>query len=806
MSDNNELAQRINDLEKSIFKRLDRLENIVLKGQSAENSEAILDEAILDEAALADETVITAVTVETANIKTDVRPQLDSIAAAVSTPPTPPAPPKETPQWIKNLTDIEWLTSRIGISLLLIGLITSLFWLNNQAWVTDGMRLATGYGISIILLGLGLRLSDDRPSFGQLLAGGGIAASYITTFIGHFYFETIPENPTIVLVFATTILAYTIAVWKQQRSLAPVGLIFGLITPIIVGSTDATILTLVIYICLLLLGPIAIFYTLRWHYLMLLAAVSGWLYMAILAITSISAGSTTLSDQVAIQGGIFFCFVGFGLVPLLQLLADRHQLDSADILALQAANDRIEAEENIEESTDQNEEPSFIDQLTPSLTPHWTLFSYIMSAPVMTAAFSLVLWPDLNSTLWATLMIVTAIVYLAAGYLMGQDKRYEVLQLPFFVAGAILLLLAPFKSSGNFAALLLLIFSIEAAGFALFARQYNRNRVMLLPHLLFIGALFTWLGGILPETIENPFFNLNFLASSLFVASLMLTAWVQKKSYTKTIYQLAAHLIVLPITGFEMSAYFNGETYWLLLHTFIHAGVFVTGLYTNNKMLRYQGVIFAGLAMLVQVGLDIDSVLTWPNLMLFIAAAQVAGVCVSGKLWKDQWLSIGGYILAGIGILAMVIRLGVADFTTPFVGPSSLSTLSMIIALVVVALWYADKTIDTIIGVVAHILALIWLAVQSQDFVNEQGVVTTLWAIYAVGLLVSGLLFDKRVMRNLGIGTILLVVAKLLLFDLENVPIGGRVMLFSGFGVVLLVISYFTRTLWRRDEEAVENE
>ncbi|MEM7347344.1 MAG: DUF2339 domain-containing protein, partial [Chloroflexota bacterium] len=795
-------------------------------------------------------------------------------------------------------------------------------------------------------------------------AGGGVATAYITTFIGHFIFETIPDIPTIGIVFATTVLTYGLDVWKKQQSLAYVGLIFGLITPIIVAPENPSIPAFVGYICLVVLGPVAIYYSLRWTYLLFLAAAFAWVYMFGLAGSEVASSLAPIyTNQLAIQGGILFCFIGFGIVPLIREWIDRKEIDQADILEYEAALAEAEAETiQVEQGDQQVRRPA--KTLANPFTPHWTIFPYITASPILAAVISLLLWPDMPPMLWATLMVIASAVYFAAGYRMGQDKRYEVFQLPLFIPGAILLLFASFKATNNLASILLTLFSIEAVGFALFSQRQNKRLVMLLPHLLFIGAFFTWFGGIFPESVENPFLNLNFFASILFVASLIATAWAQEMGPMKIIYQFFAHLIALPVTGMEISALSDGQSYWLLLHILIHIGVFAAGLFTQNKALRYQGMLFAGAAilvqtvldgagsltwpnlmllitaiqlvgasacgkvwddqpvtwgsyalvpigvialimrfivgeiatpfvgitslatlsvivvlllitflysekpiqilisitahvmaavwllvqsqdsfysqglllvtllhigfiaaglmtkhtfmryqglvfagitMLVQVSLDSVDLLDWPHLMLFLASAQVVGVCASGKYWDDKTISYGGYVLGGLGMLALLFRLISAEISIPFVGIPSLATLSMLIALLAVALWYSEKPADMVIGVTTHIFALWWLAVQSQNFANEQGVITALWAVYAVALLIAGLVFDKKLMRNLGIGTILLTVAKLLLFDLENVSTGGRVLLFSGFGVVLLVISYFTRTLWRREEEEDES-
>ena len=48
-----------------------------------------------------------------------------------------------------------------------------------------------------------------------------------------------------------------------------------------------------------------------------------------------------------------------------------------------------------------------------------------------------------------------------------------------------------------------------------------------------------------------------------------------------------------------------------------------------------------------------------------------------------------------------------------------------------------------------------------------------------------------------GMGTLLLVVGKLLLVDLINLDAAWRILLFLSFGGVFLVLSYYLQALWR---------
>ncbi len=721
--------------------------------------------------------------------------QPESAAAAPVTEPIATAEPAETPQWVKNLTDIEWLTSRLGIGLLVIGVITLLFWLNDQPWVTNGMRLGAGYGIGAILLGMGLSFRNSRPSFGQVLSGGGIAIWYLSTYVGFEVFELIPDLATLPITFVITAVAYGLAAWQKRQPLAYIGLLLGLIMPPFLAPDDPSLPIFIGYVCILLAGAVTIAALLKWRWLNFAAFSIGWLYMAIFTFVAVDnwIDDILVGDQWAMQLGIVVTLALFGIFPLVRQLRLRSGLTAAD-LAIQTDADGKETN------------PYPVD---------WIDFFTIVTSPLLGVLLMLALWPDMGTAAWMIITVLTAAIYMVVGLALGRDARFEIFQVPLFLVGAILLPMSLLKVEGDITVPLLITLSVEAAGLALFGIRRNLRWLLIATHLLFVWSFFLWLAGILPETIDRPFANLNFLASVIFVIGLGVTAWVQPQGLSKSIYQAFAHLIALPVTGFELDAQFDGKTYWLILHTLIHAGVFALGYLRDNKWLRYQAIVFAGLAMLVQAGFDVEGDLTWPNMMVLLSAGIILAVNVIKKQLndrledgdKDQLLQVLGLLLAAAGGFVMVVRLGAtfeAGDVTPFVNTASLVSVLMMVALLLVDLRFAEKPYDSLIGVGTHILALIWLAFQVQDFEYSLGLISALWAVYAIALLIAGMVFDRSLMRQLGIGTILLTIAKLILVDLENVSTGVRVILFSGFGGVLLAISYFARNIWRKPEEPSE--
>ena len=795
MFEKSELEVRLDQLEEVVFLRLERLEKIV---KTKEAKSAAQVEA--------------AITVKDHASKAKLKRKQKSR--------TKPTPPTENPQWMKNLTDVEWLTSRIGISLLLIGIVTMLFWLNDQLWVTDGIRLGTGYGAGAILLGLGLWLSEKRPSFGQLLAGGGIACGYMTTFWGSAFLETIPDLVALVIVFGVTMLAYGISVWKKQPALAFVGLLFGLACPFFIRPENASMVSYIAYTCVILLGPIAIYTTLSWNHLFMLTSTLGWIIMIGSSVLVESSTRFTYDERLAVQGGIIFAYIGFGIVPVVKLVLERAKLDPAEILVERARNAAAETRRQGENGSGQPEQEANARATNRFSWPDWMPMPLplIVVSPIVASVASLLLWPNINSSVWAAVMALGGFVYFAAVYRFGRDARFQIIQFPLLIVGGVLLLLAPLQTNINLIPLLLITSSIQAVSFAAYAQREHQTLASYFAFALYVFAAVVWCGLAWEEgiwgrfeirEIESPIFNLNFVAILIFIFSLVGGSFLEK-GWLKPTYAAVAYGVALFSIGHEIFALDQSESYWLLFAVLFNLAIFAAGYFLNRRYLQLQVIPIAIYVAFTQIGLSLGYDLSLPNLMLLLLAIQILVICAAAKKGEDYLVTIGGNLLAAMGGAATLVQfvmfiLGNSP-PDPFISPYHLSPLAMIISLSIVACWYSQKPMNMIIGLGAHFLALIWIVIQCVDFTYFGAMITALWALYAVVLLILGLVFDRKAIRNLGVVTILLTVSKLILVDLDYVAIGGRVLLFSGFGVVLLVISYFTRTLWRQTDPDLNDE
>lgn len=103
--------------------------------------------------------------------------------------------------------------------------------------------------------------------------------------------------------------------------------------------------------------------------------------------------------------------------------------------------------------------------------------------------------------------------------------------------------------------------------------------------------------------------------------------------------------------------------------------------------------------------------------------------------------------------------------------------------------------------IVSHVLFLIWIYQKVVVFNNGQAWVSVIWGVYAVLLLIAGFSQYGKSVRIVGMGTLFLVIAKLFIIDLSQLKAIWRILLFLGFGSVLLLVGYYSQSQMLRQDK-----
>lgn len=197
--------------------------------------------------------------------------------------PSPPVRPARE-SWEQKIGGT-WL-NRLGIIALLFGLAFFLKFAFDNNWINEYGRIAIGYVIGAVLMGIGFwyRGKGRLPKFGSALGGAAIGAWFISTWAGHSYYDIFPTVAAFAVMVGITVIAVGLALKWNSAAIAGIGLLGGYLTPILIYG-NGTHTTLFVYLFILNIGALAVLVKKNWN-----------------ALSFISLGFTFILYAVALLG------------------------------------------------------------------------------------------------------------------------------------------------------------------------------------------------------------------------------------------------------------------------------------------------------------------------------------------------------------------------------------------------------------------------------------------------------------------------------------------------------------------------
>ncbi|HET8655747.1 MAG TPA: DUF2339 domain-containing protein [Longimicrobiaceae bacterium] len=226
--------------------------------------------------------------------------------------PSPPAPEPRLPRaerWA-HLSE-QWL-GRVGLGLLFLGLVYLFNYSIEQGWITPVVRVAVGLAIGSALLVFGLRTRRGRGSYSQLLLAGAIAAYYVTGFAAYQLYALVSHGLAFLFLTLVMVLALVLARRQDRPSLASLGALGGLVTPLLLHRQSAAVVDLAAY-AVLVIGWAGVLFWLRgWLSLLWTYAVGG------LATLGIAASHAAVGQRWVVAAALGFCWALSGALPFVR--------------------------------------------------------------------------------------------------------------------------------------------------------------------------------------------------------------------------------------------------------------------------------------------------------------------------------------------------------------------------------------------------------------------------------------------------------------------------------------------------------
>lgn len=264
----------------------------------------------------------------------EVRPVEATPAVATPPPPTRPAPPAPPaadlsppdgdgdaspppvePPAPRHRSRIEWerwigvrgAAAAGGVVLALASLLFFQYSIEHGL-ISPAMRVVFGVLAGIVcLVGSEWLVRRNQAAAANALAGAGVVILYAATWAAQNLYGLIGAVPAFVLMVLVTVACVVLAVAREARFIAVLGLLGGFTTPVLVASEVDSPAALFGYVLLLDLG------------LLWLARARGWPLLAVLSLvgTALHQGLWIFADMDAERAGLGLVILGvFGLAFL----------------------------------------------------------------------------------------------------------------------------------------------------------------------------------------------------------------------------------------------------------------------------------------------------------------------------------------------------------------------------------------------------------------------------------------------------------------------------------------------------------
>ena len=630
----------------------------------------------------------------------------------------------------------EWWLNKIGIGLLLFGVVFLFKFSVDQGWLVPTARVGMGLAIGGALLFFGLRVYEERRSFSQVLLGGGIGTFYMTGFAAFQLYALVPYALVFAFMVVVTLLAFALSTRQEGSVLAAIGAAGGFGTPFLLYDGSGTLGGLVLYTALVLAGISALYLCKGWRTLLTVSTVGAW--AALFAGYARSALPASVPELWFLQAGALFAGLTLWLVPVArEVLRSRQPRkwpapDPGHFARLLFGD----------------ESPAF-DGRVPAHAASILL-------PVTGLLFTQEIW-DLSQQPLGLAMLCGAAAHAIVAVLL---KRIQNTGLLYYTNALAALLLFTFGISLVLEeSVLYLALTVEAAALHLAARRLSDKVVSAMGHALFL-ALGTWISGRILSGSEEVFWfggaqspaflNFDALLDAFLVAVAFGISTIVTPREAARAYRIFAHAAVVGLLFRELIGVSGGDNL-----VFLSWAVYAAGLYRLSRRRPGWGTIAGSHVLWTIVGLWLAGRLAWG------AASDLLGTPVFNLPVAVDLCVISAALLTSV---ALESRRGVLAYR-----------------------------------MTVHVAVLALLAREFAPLPNGGAYLTIAWGVYAAGLLVFGLRRASVALVRTGGITLLLVVGKLFLVDLMWVGAIWRSLLFLGFGGMFLMLSYHLQALWKTE-------
>jgi len=689
------------------------------------------------------------------------------VAASVKNIATPSKPIKLKPTFFERNPDLEKfigenLVSKIGIAILVLAIGFFVKFAIENNWIGPAGRAGIGILCGGILVFVAHKLRANYKAFSSVLAGGGLAVFYFTIMLAYHQFHLFGQTAAFIIMIVITAFAVALSILYNRQELAIIALVGGFAAPFLVSSGSGNYQVLFTYLLILNTGLLVIAYNKAWRLLNLLAFIftvilfSGWLF---------SVGSDT--KPITFFNGFLFatCFyILFFFVNIANNIKENKKFIASD-------------------------------------------FGILLSNTTFYFAVGLYCFSLMNRPEYRGLFtILIGVFNLVASYFLFRKRKVDnnILYLLIGITLTFISLTAPIQLHGHNITL------FWASETVLLYWLFQKSKIKIIEYAslvvwlaMLVSLLIDWANlyanGIAVSIISNKGFITGLYAA---IATYLLFILRNKpdvgdssapiKIISKKVFRNAG-IVLLFLTGaleinYQFIYHFPGFDLNILYLQLYYFTFILALLFVNNKMTT------------TKIPPNFQVLLLVSCILLFIFCLPVISGLQSQLLQGQKYLAYftGCWVNAALMVIILYQLIQAEKIKSLFKLVSYDVVVWLTCAVVVLFLsfeffWLANNIFysrETSIGEIQNVFIKTGLPI--------------LWGLCSFSFMWLGMKYKFKPLRIISLVLFLITLLKLFMFDISNIPVGGKIAAFFCLGVLLLIVSFMYQRLKKiiiRDED-----
>jgi uncharacterized membrane protein len=178
-------------------------------------------------------------------------------------------PEKKKTDWEKFIG--ENLANKIGIAILVLGISFFVKFAIDKDWINETGRVIIGLLSGGILIGLAHYIRNNYRSFSSVLVGGGLAVFYFTIAFAFHQYHLMSQQAAFIIMVVITAFAVILSVFYNRMELAILAAVGGFITPFLVSTGQNNYVALFTHLCILNTGLLVLSWFKQWKAINIIA-------------------------------------------------------------------------------------------------------------------------------------------------------------------------------------------------------------------------------------------------------------------------------------------------------------------------------------------------------------------------------------------------------------------------------------------------------------------------------------------------------------------------------------------------------